>query len=399
MNVNKLQILLSQILQITKNFEKMAKFSGENFNVFRTLKIESSEVRMHSALIGELLDPNGSHGQRDLYLKLFIKNLESYDKLKNMNFKTNSSHLEVEKYIGEINDEKTEGGRIDIFLEDCNNNHIIIENKIYATDQNNQLLRYYNFDKRSIILYLTLDGTKAHDYSTGGKLIKNSYLSISYAKEIIKWLEDCKKESVSLPIIRETISQYIYLIKYLTDQTIMSDVEKEIEQLIINTPEYIESIDLCSRTLAKIVDKVDLRFKGLMREKFDNSILESNNNFIIKPSCDEDGDGYWFGYQLYDNNKRNLSSTDLSKKLNNELKKILKISGYKNNSNKNYICWFYPVPFKRGKKFKGIDKIEIVKMYENPENLHCFVDSLIEQEREIRVKFLAVIKQNNLLKI
>jgi DNA-binding sugar fermentation-stimulating protein len=41
----------------------------------------------------------------------------------------------VEKYIGFTNDDKTEGGRIDILIEDKNKKTIIIENKIYAFEQ------------------------------------------------------------------------------------------------------------------------------------------------------------------------------------------------------------------------------------------------------------------------
>jgi cell division protein FtsA len=63
----------------------------------------------------------------------------------------------VEKYTGIINEDYTSGGRLDIVITDNSNNRVIIENKIFAGDQKNQLLRYYNFDKRSIILYLTLD--------------------------------------------------------------------------------------------------------------------------------------------------------------------------------------------------------------------------------------------------
>jgi hypothetical protein len=72
-----IQNLLSQVGAISKKYEELAKVTGENFNVFRVLKIHSDEVRMHSALLGELLNPQGSHGQNDVFLKLFI---EQYNK-------------------------------------------------------------------------------------------------------------------------------------------------------------------------------------------------------------------------------------------------------------------------------------------------------------------------------
>ena len=35
---------------------------GENFNVFNVLGLWSEEVRLHSAMLAELLNPDGSHG-------------------------------------------------------------------------------------------------------------------------------------------------------------------------------------------------------------------------------------------------------------------------------------------------------------------------------------------------
>ena len=65
--------LLDQVTAIYSKYEKIDELTGENFNVFRIIKLESSEVRMHSAFLAELLDPKGSHGQKDTFLKLFTK--------------------------------------------------------------------------------------------------------------------------------------------------------------------------------------------------------------------------------------------------------------------------------------------------------------------------------------
>ena len=69
----------------------------------------------------------------------------------------------VERDIGRRTE--TTGGRIDIILED-GEHAIIIENKIYATDQHHQLLRYNNYGKQRFpkgfkLIYLTLDGHEA----------------------------------------------------------------------------------------------------------------------------------------------------------------------------------------------------------------------------------------------
>lgn len=42
------------------------------FNLFRVLRLENDEVRLHSRLLGHFLDPRGSHGQRPLFLDTFL---------------------------------------------------------------------------------------------------------------------------------------------------------------------------------------------------------------------------------------------------------------------------------------------------------------------------------------
>jgi len=45
------KILLDKVMAIIKRYQKIAELSGENFNVFKILRLSSSEVRTHSAFI------------------------------------------------------------------------------------------------------------------------------------------------------------------------------------------------------------------------------------------------------------------------------------------------------------------------------------------------------------
>lgn len=179
MNVEKLFI---QVSQMSEHYDRMEKITGEKFNIFRTLNLESSEVRMHSAFLAEFLDPNGSHGQGDLYLQLFIDQLPNIEN-NILIFDTNSVSVEVEKYTGKINTDYTAGGIIDILITDKNNNQIIIENKIHAPDQKNQLLRYYNYGNNALLLYLNLYGENPSEYSSGD-LDENRFHVLSYKIDI-----------------------------------------------------------------------------------------------------------------------------------------------------------------------------------------------------------------------
>lgn len=230
-NVMVLSNLLSGMVAITKKYQEIARVTGENFNVFRVLKMDSDEVRMHSAFLGELLNPNGSHGQGDVFLRLFVNqfNIAAPDELKVTDFKFAGAVVKVEEPIGEKTE--TTGGRIDLLVSDKDGRRIIIENKIYAGDQDNQLMRYRNFDRNASLCYLTLNGKEPSIGSiTEGR---EDVVRLSYKTDIVAWLELCLKETAKFPILRETISQYINLIKQLTYQSTNHIMEKEEMQIIL----------------------------------------------------------------------------------------------------------------------------------------------------------------------
>ena len=60
--------LLSQVRQITKYYNEIDSFSGAKFNVFKVIGVTTNEVRLHSRFLDEMLNPNGSHGQGDIFL-------------------------------------------------------------------------------------------------------------------------------------------------------------------------------------------------------------------------------------------------------------------------------------------------------------------------------------------
>lgn len=197
---------------------------GEHYNVFEVLNLSTDEVRLHSAFIADLLNPKGKHGLGAKPLKSFIQILGlAFDDaaLENCNVKR-------EYVIGPISQDKTSGGNIDILLT-IGKYYIVIENKIYAGDQLGQLRRYYNFAKSKsfdlTLIYLTLGGDKPSESSSGGLVCDKDYKCISYRKDIAGWIEQCLIMAISKPLIRETLQQYMYIIKTLTD-TIMEENDK-----------------------------------------------------------------------------------------------------------------------------------------------------------------------------
>lgn len=229
------QELLEQVTSISKRYEVSAKSTGERFNIFRILGVESREVKTHSAFIAELLNPKGSHEQGDYFLKIFC---EQFD-LKI--FYTKNAIVEVEKYVGRNSETESEGGFIDLIVKTSNGDCFIIENKIYAGDQSNQLMRYHKAYPNAQIFYLTLDGKMPSGSSTKGLEKNVHYRCISYQDDILTWLESSLDSLMGHEILKQTLRQYIFLIRHLTYQTTNHKMSEEIIHEIVRNREKLES--------------------------------------------------------------------------------------------------------------------------------------------------------------
>lgn len=263
LEIENIQQLMTRINEISNKYEEISKVSGDNFNVFRVIELTSDEVRLHSKFLAELLNPKGSHGQGSKFLDLFIQQFD----IKNVDSET--SKVDVEKYIG--NKTKDTGGRIDILIEDSKQNAIIIENKIYASDQENQLKRYSNYKRNynKLIFYLNLDGSDPSENSYQDLEKDKHFKIISYEYDILNWLENCKKESVSLPLLREGIAHYMNLIKHLTGQSTNTTMGKEIRNLLALTPQNIKTAIKIENSIKGAKRKIQWDFWKQLRKEFE----------------------------------------------------------------------------------------------------------------------------------
>jgi hypothetical protein len=288
------QQLLNNISHIIMKYDEMDRINGSKFNIFQVLNIAEDELK-HSLFLAELLNPKGRHGQGSLFLKLFVEKVGIDD------FDTESSNVETEKYIGKISE--SESGRIDIFLEDKDRKTIVIENKIYAGDMPQQLIRYYKFSSQynsKNILYLTLNGGSPSDDSIKSdslNLIKDeNFKVISYQSHIVEWLELCRKESVNFPLLREGLLHYINLIKYLTGQSTNKRMEEEILQLAFQSKENLEMIAVIGNNYGNIKTQFHFRFWETLKEEFKNQglMIELEHERSINSKANlEKNYGYW----------------------------------------------------------------------------------------------------------
>jgi len=218
------QSLAGEIGILARTYDRISSASGEKFNLFSVLKVERNEVRTHSRFLAELLNPKGRHGMGSIFLKLFLENTEIQD------FNHENASVRIEFNAGKVSNEK--GGRIDIVIK-SGSKFIVIENKIDALEQENQLLRYKNAFHISELFFLTLYGDESKQH---GQLDEAGieYRRISYEQDISQWLEACMKAAYNISQVRESIGQYLYLVKKLTGQNVNQEMNKEIAEIVVN---------------------------------------------------------------------------------------------------------------------------------------------------------------------
>lgn len=196
-----------------------------DFNIFNVLK--TKEVK-HSKFISALLDPKGEHYQGDIFLRKFLEACGIN------NFGLDTQNAQVFR----------EYKNIDIYITD-GYKHIIIENKRWTGDHDEQIAKYIQKVKnelkesktdlrdRILVLYLTplksnellkLGGIKEIDEENSNILITEqdethvSFKHITYKKEILDWLNSLKPEIANLTDLSVLIAQYEKAIKNLTNQ-------------------------------------------------------------------------------------------------------------------------------------------------------------------------------------
>ena len=277
MDYEKIESLLKKVKPIVEENKKnraKREVAGEFFNIFSILNVERDEVHTHSAMLSELLNPKGSHGQGDAFLKLFLKDVVHKEGLN-----TQAAEILTEFSIGSISEDETSGGRIDLAIQ-FPDYLILIENKIDAGDQANQLLRYNNYAKETKkkykLLYLSKDGHEPSEYSTGTKKEKLYWDCISYSTDIKGWLKDCQSVANCPSNVKETIGQYIHLIDKLTGQE-NNSMEKELIDLM---KANLEAAIAVSDNMQKLSEKLWEEFK----EQVQNIAAEKECNIT---------DGYW----------------------------------------------------------------------------------------------------------
>lgn len=247
--------------ELDELFERVSSLKNkykdkEVFNLLHSVGFRSQEI-MHSKFLATMLDPKGLHGMRNQNLNLF------FDRIGIARFKTEQAKVEIERPAG--------NRWIDVKIS-IGDDVVIIENKVWAKDQDRQLADYYSACKtgtnRVEVIYLTIDGKNPTKNSLGEILPLNQVKCISYEKHVIPWIDECAisaagRVKVSLEMYSELLSDLINKNKYMNEIfNYLKDKEKLKLALDINSAlhgrnfikEFPETIEFLSNRIHCVLD-------------------------------------------------------------------------------------------------------------------------------------------------
>lgn len=189
--------------------KEMDTYISSDFNVFDYIQPNENKL---SDIFADLLNPDGKHGQKDTFLKEFIKMLGIVD-FEYEFIKCKITREDSTVYI------KNSKRRIDITLNFENRYEIGIENKPWDFEQENQLQDYNEhlsrkYNDNYCIAFLSGYGATPDsiDDELRKKLIsEGKFRMLTYRNELICWLHECYKEckSEKIRIFLNDLKSYI----------------------------------------------------------------------------------------------------------------------------------------------------------------------------------------------
>lgn len=269
-----------------------------DIDLFRYFKVGENKT---SQILASFLNPNGAHGQAELFMSIFTEILRnklegrSQDAMKNpkddevqQRFLTamnllDGLRIKPEQSIDRV-EKSTKPGkrRIDIYIT-TRNFAIAIENKVWAKDQIDQLMDYDKFladrhGQNYLLVYLTPHGKKPADVSISmdnwnERLAAGTICSLSYKNDILPMMEEweakCKAERVR-SFLRE-FKTHLH-VKFLGGNNL--NMTKALENIIRIDAETVKSLAYSYQALEKEArDKIDWvakKFKTRYSEEVKN---------------------------------------------------------------------------------------------------------------------------------
>jgi hypothetical protein len=300
--MNNIESLLKEVwLSYYAIEEANKRFASQLAPHFSLFDFMPSDENALSIYIASLLNPNGTHGQGDKYLREFLKLVKHTDWL-----------LSENVISCEVITEKQANGqrRIDIYLKfGCG--LIAIENKPWAVDQDNQLSDYAKFLQQSLpksnennwlLIYLSNGEPDRKSISPAERKSweENGNFTIFDFHALLGWLEICcaKTQPLSVRVFIEELMKYIR--SNINGELDMTS-EAEIKDIILNNNENLIATFQIFNSMRSVKENLLNDFKSQLELKvrdYENWTLEWNikinsrwaaySSFGIKFASDSD---------------------------------------------------------------------------------------------------------------
>nr|WP_075574659.1 PD-(D/E)XK nuclease family protein [Ezakiella massiliensis] len=296
-------------LKLIYNKYKLLDSMKSDFNIFSQLLNPYDEVNLHSKLIYSILNDCK-------FKKEFM-----------FNFLKTTGVISAEdvgpndlKIIDVEREKAFPDGRMDLFFS-CNVKDknvkdkkyaIIIENKIFAGDQYEQIDRYIKFADEyqadvKKVFYLTLMGHAPSEDSASNLDRVNL---ISYNNEILNWIENCIKISAREPALREVLIQYADLLEKITGKDV--DYTMDVMNFLLESPENFNMANSIQPAIIDAKTDLQMRFWKKLEESLDEMFRNFSGLNYRKTDRDEDIGPVnpWYSETIiknYYNNMRNSS--------------------------------------------------------------------------------------------
>lgn len=362
-----IEATLDRIVELKKKYFE----NGNMFNFLATINKVNDEVS-HSAILAELLNPSGTHGQGIQILKEFIE----ISAIK-IDSPLENAIVRTEHFC------KEENGRIDILLSFGKKECIIIENKVFASDQPEQLARYNNWANREQfnrvhLVYLTPEGELPSEQSRKG-LDLDQIVLLSYREHIKMLLRNCQTILNAQPRIRFILCEYETTInKFLG---IMNEsLSGEIKSLL-KTNKYDEIIPELEQAIIDYKTDIQYEFWKRMVEHINKSGISSEKTHL--PPSRKDILGYYqrdskpriilewpiIGFehlglklklQIMTNFAYGFSPVKINELPQDKLAEILPDERFvEDTTRQNWLAWKYPSHENEKLDFKNLNKYAI----------------------------------------
>ena len=232
----------------------------------------------HSDIISFLLDPEEDHNHPEFGTCFLNLLTERGLKIRG-------------KSIKKVTREAVTGAmrRMDIFIE-TDSEKIIVENKVYSGDQENQLKDYVANAGNPFVVYLTPYGQRPSEYSIPQEKLQDlekhhRFTCLSYEKDILDWLGRLETK-VNEDVLRAAIIQYTDTVKGITNQKKEFNMNQEIAKELYEKYGELSREDLLKKLHAiyECNDNIDLvLFMNLFKDTY--VVAEEKAKGKIKLIC------------------------------------------------------------------------------------------------------------------